>query len=560
MQSACRVAPLDATKYNSQHYCHCTLPLQKSSKHMANMATQFNDLPTEIQLRIFDIAIAADFQPRIVRVYRTNKGNIYSKTTPPPLLRVCQLSRYAVLKLHKPWLPQFKGTKGYKLYERLARRKGANLLENVCVSMEHDLLVLDHPLDLAPITFQTLRRLAVSLHGYLPFGTYASVLSKFKGLRTLTFYDNDDKNQTLGFKGSSIDSKLIRYGTKVRKCSDYDKPQIKYDRKFKSTTTSWKWGINRWITYKYPKGYRHTSASQPKSSRRRRAEISTCNGWTLKSQNKRTRGEEDMEQGQLPKRRKLSSNEKQSVPRLAGRKSNASSFHSLMSSSSQRLPKDHWLHPPSSEQGLPQAFSGFDTNLTVMPMRRATRSSLHGPILDAAASSEQAETAEEGKSPGEDQDSLASASTDSEMEIDEEESESDEPVSAEPDQAEEEEDGYVPEKIHSERETANGMEFLVQWEDYPNEEDWTWEPEETMVEDVPDLVISWQLARDELKVVTEEPEKILGKRKFRGVDHYLVKWKGYDKVKDRTWEPCERFSLDAPVLVEDYEAKMEKRK
>lgn len=54
-------------------------------------------------------------------------------------------------------------------------------------------------------------------------------------------------------------------------------------------------------------------------------------------------------------------------------------------------------------------------------------------------------------------------------------------------------------------------------------------------------------------------ERVLGKWKFKGVPHYLVKWKGYEEVKDRTWEPCERLMVDVPLLVEAFRNKKRKK-
>lgn len=48
--------------------------------------------------------------------------------------------------------------------------------------------------------------------------------------------------------------------------------------------------------------------------------------------------------------------------------------------------------------------------------------------------------------------------------------------------------GYVPLKVHAQRETSEGLQFLIVWEDYPSEADWTWELE-TNFADLPDL--SW---------------------------------------------------------------------
>jgi hypothetical protein len=124
---------------------------------------------------------------------------------------------------------------------------------------------------------------------------------------------------------------------------------------------------------------------------------------------------------------------------------------------------------------------------------------------------------------------------------------------------------YTPKQVMAERKTSEGLQFLVQWRDYPEEKDWTWETEAAMIESAPDMVTAW-LAKIGLEVEDEDPitvdyivEKILGRRKFKGVPHYLVKWKGFDEVKDRTWEPCERLSIDVPLLVEAFEEKKRKK-
>jgi hypothetical protein len=85
-----------------------------------------------------------------------------------------------------------------------------------------------------------------------------------------------------------------------------------------------------------------------------------------------------------------------------------------------------------------------------------------------------------------------------------------------------------------------------------------------MMESAPDMVAAW-VAKSGVEVEEETPitvdyivEKILGWRKFKGVLHYLVKWKGFKKVKDRTWEPCERLRVDVPLIVEAFEEKRKK--
>jgi len=50
-------------------------------------------------------------------------------------------------------------------------------------------------------------------------------------------------------------------------------------------------------------------------------------------------------------------------------------------------------------------------------------------------------------------------------------------------------------------------------------------------------------------------EKILNKRKIRGVDKYLVRWKGFT-VESDTWEKEEDLK-NAKKLVEDFEGRVE---
>ena len=49
-----------------------------------------------------------------------------------------------------------------------------------------------------------------------------------------------------------------------------------------------------------------------------------------------------------------------------------------------------------------------------------------------------------------------------------------------------------------------------------------------------------------------EVEALLGKRRRKGEVQYLVKWKGWDRPQDNSWEPL--INLDCKDLVEDYEA------
>ncbi|KUJ12895.1 uncharacterized protein LY89DRAFT_737795 [Mollisia scopiformis] len=130
-------------------------------------------------------------------------------------------------------------------------------------------------------------------------------------------------------------------------------------------------------------------------------------------------------------------------------------------------------------------------------------------------------------------------------------------------------DCHVPERLMAERETPLGLQYLIQWEDCPEEKDWTWEPQDVILQDAPDMLMAW-MTRDvglESEANAENvanvyvPKKILSKRKLKGATHYLVQWEGYPKKEDWTWEPCERFNVDAPLLVENFEkGKMKKKR
>ena len=53
-------------------------------------------------------------------------------------------------------------------------------------------------------------------------------------------------------------------------------------------------------------------------------------------------------------------------------------------------------------------------------------------------------------------------------------------------------------------------------------------------------------------------EKVLGKKKIRGVVHYKIKWMGYP-IKDATWEPTENL-LKCKYLLNEFEEKLRKKK
>ncbi|KAL2074872.1 hypothetical protein VTL71DRAFT_8651 [Oculimacula yallundae] len=125
---------------------------------------------------------------------------------------------------------------------------------------------------------------------------------------------------------------------------------------------------------------------------------------------------------------------------------------------------------------------------------------------------------------------------------------------------ESEESSGVPARIRAERKAGNQVQLLVQWKSYPDEKDWTWELESELKESVPQMVKAWKSKKSKGEteaegVIEHTVEKIISKKMYKGVAHYLVKWEGYEKVEDRTWEPCERLAIDVPEIVEAYESR-----
>ena len=59
------------------------------------------------------------------------------------------------------------------------------------------------------------------------------------------------------------------------------------------------------------------------------------------------------------------------------------------------------------------------------------------------------------------------------------------------------------------------------------------------------FLIRWKIELDE---PIYEVEKIVKRKKIRGEDRFLIRWKGYDKGSD-TWEPRENLQ---PRLVQTY--------
>jgi hypothetical protein len=178
------------------------------------MPTQFNDLPYEIQREIFEYAAFSSFEPRTVEIF-SKDGVIYSKTPPPALLHVNQISRSVVLQIYKPWLPQFKGTSAHKPFAKIAEKKvkgGISALQNVCVSLENDLLVIRQERYLrafGPIECSLLRFMVIDVTGWVDFPAFAHSLRNVKNLRNLFLFDVKNRGG-LDYKVSKIHRYLER--------------------------------------------------------------------------------------------------------------------------------------------------------------------------------------------------------------------------------------------------------------------------------------------------------------------------------------------------------------
>jgi hypothetical protein len=261
------------------------------------MPTQFDNLPTEIKLKIFEIAANSQWSPRVVEIY-FKAGQIYSKTLPPPLLHVCQISREITLKLYKPWLPRFKGMAVHKPWEKRIQKKDVeklSRLQNVCFSLEHDVLLINDrqwsEWKFGPIERSYLRRLAVNLGGWFGWLRQRNLYMQFTALRHLNLFDCAGDQESLSFKIDHIEN-VFRKTQKKKKSlgstREYVAPVISPVEI--PTAVEWQGSVDEWITYKYPKlqkspvisgrrrgrpcrgevvGEKESLPSQPRSSSRR---------------------------------------------------------------------------------------------------------------------------------------------------------------------------------------------------------------------------------------------------------------------------------------------------
>ncbi|KAF8861941.1 hypothetical protein BDZ45DRAFT_671503 [Acephala macrosclerotiorum] len=215
------------------------------------MPTQFDDLPFEIREEIFHTAFIAQWQPRVVEIFFKD-GEIYSKTRPPPLLQVCQLSRDVALKYYKPWLPQFAGTLAHQPYEDLVEERGwedLSRLHNVCIDLHYDILVINtqqwSPWDFGTLERDELRTLAVNLGGWVQWLTTPKLAQQFTNLRRLALFDGTKDSEMLLYKRRQIEREIDKQSWKGKIAPRVDLEDI-------PVALEWERDIKDWITYKYP--------------------------------------------------------------------------------------------------------------------------------------------------------------------------------------------------------------------------------------------------------------------------------------------------------------------
>ncbi|KUJ08201.1 uncharacterized protein LY89DRAFT_764994 [Mollisia scopiformis] len=232
---------------------------------------------------IFELA-AADIQPRIVEVFWKN-GKLCSKTPPPPLLHVCHISRQVLLKIYKPWLPRFKGTKAHQPYEKLVKRKELDS-EHVYISLEHDILVLPGRCELGLIPRLHLRRLTFDLSGRVKTQGVKAFLTKFKSLRKVAFFDSKNDPTRLSYKINVIRECMDRFAAEQRQIDpNHVAPELVsasyldlYDPAWLQLTAFESW---EWMRYKYSDGFALPTVLPDLRLVRPQPRIAACNGYTV---------------------------------------------------------------------------------------------------------------------------------------------------------------------------------------------------------------------------------------------------------------------------------------
>ena len=111
---------------------------------------------------------------------------------------------------------------------------------------------------------------------------------------------------------------------------------------------------------------------------------------------------------------------------------------------------------------------------------------------------------------------------------------------------------YIVNKRVVDVEGKDTVQYLVKWKGWENICDRTWEPVEHL-EDVPELVEEFE---------KREVETIVDKRLMMGKIEYLVKWKGWDNYGDKTWETTDKLAKVSDLVDRfdvEFEVKEEER-
>ena len=531
------------------------------------MPTRFYDLPYELREHIFELAAKEEFHPRVVEIF-CKDGEIYSRSPPPPLLHVCHESRNVTLKIYKPWLLQFEGTANYKLWTHIMKKsslKDKSRLNNFCISLEHDTLLMrgrSSNWQLGPIELYNLRQLTINVTGWVVFASLRSTLRRFKSLERLYIFDEKD-GPGIDFKRDRIQQHLRNEEAKDKKEPRKRIPNYRAPKVVITSTPPLPapWGVDKlWTSYRYPRHYKSIVDFLEGC-----LEEETPEPPEMFRPKKRAIKSEDEEEERPRKKAQSAKNKRRSLqdPRREDG-ANAIGTGGLSRTGDQPRRRPDPVYSNTSQSPEPEdvtrsrspSVATSDEILLQLNEEineaRSTRSST-GSFFDV----EDIEDADVERKVDGDKD---------EIKVEEEDVPTPELASASRDTS----PLYVVERFVAERQTPGRLEILVQWEGYPDEEDWTWERAKSLAESVPSMVEEWNGRADQSPKEDEEDEekdaceiqvveKILGRRKVNGIPHYLVKWVGYDQVKDRNWEPCEKLQIDVPFVVEEYEAKRRKR-
>jgi hypothetical protein len=223
------------------------------------MPTQFEDLPAELRLQIFELAAAAEWTHRVVEIF-FKAGEIYSKTPPPPLLCVNRESRHVILKYYKPWLPQFRGTAAYQPWTQIveeSRLKKLSRLQNVCISLEHDVLLIAERQwslwNFGPLERDHLRSMALNVGGWLNWEESIQMLRRFTHLYSLRGFDAENSANTGYLAGVIVDGLAKEEATSQEKPGKKGSVYVSPITTCEAITTKHSEDPQNWIRYKYPR-------------------------------------------------------------------------------------------------------------------------------------------------------------------------------------------------------------------------------------------------------------------------------------------------------------------